>query len=173
MAIRTFRHIQSHLAHNFIGNIFAHTAVVRIIIVQAKLFQAVIIAVIVIIIKIQLKAVTVGIGIGHRGQAVVALRANCHIPDRFAVNRNIRLMVFLLQRVFQHILPVRLVNFNVDFVYRILLEDVRRIGIRRRIRTLHQKICRHAKHHHQKPGKQKHLIFFQYMQRSSSFHYAA
>ena len=140
VAVAALGDIQSKLAHDFIGNIFAHAAVVGIVVIQTKLFQAVIIAVVVIVIKIQLKAVTVGIGIGHRGQAVVALRANCHIPDSLPVNRHIRLVVFLLQRVFQHILPVRFVNFNVDFVYRILLEDVRRIGIRRRIYTLHHKI---------------------------------
>ena len=161
VAVAALGDIQSKLAHDFIGNIFAHAAVVGIVVIQTKLFQAVIIAIIVIIIKIQLKAVPIGIGIGHRGQAGVALRANCHISDRFAVNRHIRLMVFLLQRVFQHILPVRLVNFNVDFIYRIILKDMLRVGMAFcRIRPADGAIRRHAKHNHQKPRKQNRFIFF-------------
>ena len=162
VAVAALGDIQSKLAHDFIGNIFAHAAVVGIVVIQTKLFQAVIIAVIVIIIKIYFKAVAVGIRACHGGQAVVALRADCHISDRFAVNRNIRFMVFLLQRVFQHILPVRLVNFNVDFIYRIILKDMLRVGILavRRICPADGAIRRHTEHNHQQPRKQNRFIFF-------------
>ena len=162
VAVATLGDIQSKLAHDFIGNIFAHTAVVGIVVVQTKLFQAVIIAVIVIIIKIYFKAVAVGIRACHGGQAVVALRADCHIPDRFAVNRNIRLMVFLLQRVIQHILPIVLINFDIDFIYRIILKDMLRVGILavRRIRSADGTIRRHTEHNHQQPRKQNRFIFF-------------
>ena len=162
VAVAALGDIQSKLAHDFIGNIFAHAAVVGIVVIQTKLFQAVIIAVIVIIIKIYFKAVAVGIRACHGGQAVVALRADCHISDRFAVNRNIRFMVFLLQRVFQHILPVRLVNFNVDFIYRIILKDMLRVGILavRRICPADGAIRRHTEHNHQQPRKQNCFIFF-------------
>ena len=85
-----------------------------------------------------------------------------HISDRIALKRNIRFMVFLLQRVFQHILPVRLVNFNVDFIYRIILKDMLRVGILpvRRNCPADGAIRRHTEHNHQQPRKQNCFIFF-------------
>ncbi len=162
VAVAAFGDIQTKFAHNFIGNIFAHTAVVGIVIIQAKLFQAVIIAVIVIIIKVYFEAVTVGIGIGNRGQAVVALRADCNIPDCFAVNRDIRLMVFFFQRIIEHILPILLINFDVDFIDRSVLENMLRIGIFTvcHVCSAHNAVRRRTKNDHQQPRKQNRLIFF-------------
>ncbi len=160
MAVAAADRRQPQLAHNFVGDILAHVAVIGVIIVQAELFHAIIIAAVCIIIEIDLEAVAVGIGIGNRGQAGVAFCANRNIIDRFAIDRDIRTVIFLRQGIFQNILPIRFVDFDVDFIDRALLKEMLGIGhlALLLLRAAHRKIRRRAKKQYRHARKQYRFI---------------
>ena len=74
-------------------------------------------------IKFQLKAVTIrGRIICNRGKTGISLRTDSDLIKSFAINLYIAFIIFFLDRILQHIIPVILIHDNIDADYAVRIK---------------------------------------------------